>query len=50
VQIEKRAQLRIYRLNPEAMLEVEDWARQMTILWNKQFDSLDAFLEVQKQK
>jgi DNA-binding transcriptional ArsR family regulator len=50
VQVEKRAQKRIYRINPQAMLEVEEWAGQMMQLWTQRFDALDALLEVEKRK
>ena len=50
VQMEKRAQKRIYRINPEAMQEVEGWANQMIRLWNRRFEALDALLEVEKKK
>jgi len=50
VRMEKRAQQRIYRINPEAMLEMEAWARQMTELWNQHFDALDKLLQVEKKK
>ena len=45
VQMEKQAQFRIYRVNPAAMLALEEWARQMRQKWNGRLDSLDAFLE-----
>src|SRR5215472_9026113 len=50
VRMEKRAQQRIYQLNPDAMSELEGWARQMTQLWNERFDALDKVLEIEKQK
>jgi DNA-binding transcriptional ArsR family regulator len=50
VQVEKRAQKRIYRINPQAVLEVEQWAGQMIRFWNERFDALDALLEVEKKK
>ena len=50
VRVEKRAQQRIYRINPQAMLELEDWVRQLTRLWNERFEALDQLLEVEKQK
>ena len=50
VRVEKRAQQRIYTLNPQAMGQVEDWARQVTELWNKRFDTLDALLQEEKKK
>ena len=50
VRVEKRAQQRIYQLNPEAMRGLEEWARQMTQLWNQRFDALDKLLEAEKRK
>jgi hypothetical protein len=48
--MEKRAQQRIYQLNPDAMFELEGWARHMTQLWNQRFDALDEVLEAEKKK
>jgi DNA-binding transcriptional ArsR family regulator len=45
VQMEKRAQQRLYRLNPTIMLELEGWVGQLTQLWNDRFDALDAILQ-----
>jgi DNA-binding transcriptional ArsR family regulator len=39
VSVERRAQQSIYRLNPQAMLELEDWARRLRHLWNERFDA-----------
>ena len=50
VQMEKRAQQHIYRINPEAMLELEGWARQLTALWNGRLDALDKVLQAEKKK
>jgi DNA-binding transcriptional ArsR family regulator len=50
VQVEKRAQQRIYQLNPNAMDELEDWAHKMKELWNQRFDALDKVLEAEKRK
>lgn len=50
VKMEKRAQQRIYQINPEAMLELEDWSRQLSQLWNQRFDALDKLIEVEKRK
>lgn len=49
VRVEKRAQQRIYRINPEAMLELEEWAGQLRQLWNQRFDALDQVLEAEKR-
>lgn len=50
VRVEKRAQQRIYRINPEAMLELEEWARQLRQLWSQRFDALDQLIEEEKRK
>jgi DNA-binding transcriptional ArsR family regulator len=50
VRVEKRAQQRIYEINPDAMLEMEQWARRLRELWDEQFDALDRVLEAEKQK
>ncbi len=50
VQMEKHAQQRIYRINPQAMLELEGWARQLMELWNQRLDALDAVLQAEKKK
>jgi DNA-binding transcriptional ArsR family regulator len=50
VRVEKRAQQRIYRINPEAMLELEEWARQLRQLWDQRFDALDQLIEEEKRK
>jgi len=49
VVMEKRAQQRIYQLNPDAMGELEQWAQDITQLWNQRFDALEKVLEA-KQK
>ena|SRR5438270_5450309 len=50
VQMEKRAQQHLYRINPDALHEVEDWTRQLTTLWDERFDALDKVLEREKKK
>ena len=50
VRVEKRAQQRIYRINPEAMSEVEEWVQEMTRQWNARFNVLDKILEAEKRK
>ncbi len=50
VRVEKRAQQRIYSINPEAIHEVEDWAERVTQLWNQRFDALERLLEKEKKK
>jgi DNA-binding transcriptional ArsR family regulator len=50
VRVEKRAQQRIYRVNPEAMAEVEEFARGIRQLWHQRFDALDALLQAEQAK
>lgn len=44
IQMEKRAQKRIYQINPKA----KDWIKKMMILWNERFDILDKLLAEEK--
>ncbi len=50
VRVEKRAQQRMYQLNPDAMLELEKWAKQMAKAWDERFAALDAVLKEEKAK
>lgn len=45
VSVEKQAQRRIYRLNAAAVLEIENWARRMTEVWEQRLDALEKFLK-----
>jgi DNA-binding transcriptional ArsR family regulator len=49
VHVEKRAQQRIYQINPDAMSEIEEWAQKMTKHWNARFNVLDKILEAEKK-
>jgi len=49
VKMEKHAQQRLYQINPEAMLEVQDWSKNLAQLWNQRLDVLDELLKVEKQ-
>lgn len=50
VKMEKKAQQRIYTINPEAMLELEDWLKNMVDVYNKRFSAMDRLLEEAKKK
>ena len=41
VDMEKRAQKRIYKINPKA----KDWIKKMMLLWNERFDRLEEVLK-----
>jgi len=50
VQMEKRAQQHLYRINTNAMNELEGWAREISDLWNQRFDALDKVLQEEKRR
>ena len=50
VKMEKHAQQHIYQINPEAMLELEDWSKQLARQWNKRLDVLDELLKSEQEK
>jgi DNA-binding transcriptional ArsR family regulator len=50
VQMEKRAQQRLYKINPNAFAELEEWTDKLKKLWNERFDALDRLLELEKKK
>ncbi|MBC7899688.1 MAG: winged helix-turn-helix transcriptional regulator [Saprospiraceae bacterium] len=50
VRVEKRAQKRIYFINPEPMRELEKWVHQFALNLDYQYQALDRLLEIEKQK
>ena len=50
VRVEKRAQHRIYYVNPEPMKELETWIKQFSARAEDQFKRLDTVLEAEKAK
>ena len=50
VEMEKRAQKRLYRLNPHTLSQFEAWVQQMQQRWNERFDALDQVLGSEKKK
>ncbi|WP_040446747.1 ArsR/SmtB family transcription factor [Ktedonobacter racemifer] len=50
VEMEKRAQKHVYRLNPQMLSHFEEWVLQMKQRWSESFDTLDAVLEMEKKK
>jgi len=48
--MEKRAQKRVYRLNPQTLSEFEAWVTQTKQRWSERFDALDAVLEREQKK
>jgi len=50
VEMEKRAQKRLYRLNPQTLSQFEAWVQHMQQRWSERFDALDTVLESEKKK
>lgn len=44
VTMHKQAQQRLYRINPEALSELEQWSHRMRTTWSARFDQLDELL------
>jgi DNA-binding transcriptional ArsR family regulator len=40
VEVEQRAQWRIYRLRPEALVELDSWLGRYRVLWEQRLDAL----------
>jgi DNA-binding transcriptional ArsR family regulator len=50
VRVEKRAQKRIYYVNPEPMRELEKWIKQFAANMEERYQALDRVLEMEKQR
>ncbi len=50
VEMEKRAQRHVYRLNPKTLSQFEAWVAQTKQRWEERFSALDSVLEREKQK
>lgn len=50
VDMEKRAQSRIYTINTESLDELSDWINKMKGMWEKKFSRLDMLLEKIKRQ
>ena len=48
VEMEKHAQKRLYRLNPQTLSQFEAWVQHMQRRWSERFDALDTVLERQR--
>lgn len=45
LQMEKRAQRRLYTINPRSIDQVQQWAASMARLWSRRLDRLDRALK-----
>ncbi len=50
VNVERRAQQRIYHVNPEPMKELEKWIKQFAARTEKEFERLDTLLKKMKDE
>ncbi|MEO8972777.1 MAG: metalloregulator ArsR/SmtB family transcription factor [Ktedonobacteraceae bacterium] len=50
VEMEKRAQKHIYRLNLQKLAQFEQWVQQVQQGWSERFEALDAVLEREKKR
>jgi DNA-binding transcriptional ArsR family regulator len=50
VEMEKRAQQHLYRLNPQTLSQFEAWVKQVQQGWEDRFAALDIVLEREKKK
>lgn len=50
VRVEKRAQKRIYYVNPEPMRELEKWVKQFAANMEERYQALDKVLEMEKKR
>lgn len=50
VAMEKNAQQRLYKINPEAIADLEDWVVKMKKVWEDRFVRLDDILALEKRK
>jgi DNA-binding transcriptional ArsR family regulator len=50
VSVEKRAQQRIYTINPLKISELEEWLKKLTKQWEERFSRLDKILDIEKEK
>jgi len=48
--VERRAQKRIYAINTQSVMDMEEWAKHTLQMWNERFDALDRVLEEEKKK
>ncbi|MEO8800671.1 MAG: metalloregulator ArsR/SmtB family transcription factor [Polyangiaceae bacterium] len=50
VEVEPRAQQRLYALRPEPLREMHDWLERYRRLWDERFEELDELLQELKKK
>ncbi|HKX72625.1 MAG TPA: metalloregulator ArsR/SmtB family transcription factor [Candidatus Saccharimonadales bacterium] len=49
VNVTRQAQLRMYGINPEALTDIEAWAKTTRQIWETKLDYLDTLIQAEKQ-
>lgn len=50
VHVTRRAQQRIYAINPDPLLQMEGWIKRMTEMYDERYEALDRVLAAEKEK
>ncbi len=50
IQVEKRAQQRIYRIDTDAMVQFEEWSKSMRHRWSRRLDTFEAVMKAEMAK
>lgn len=50
IEVEKKAQYRLYSVNPVAIAELEEWTAGLRRLWERQMSALGKILDKQNEK
>jgi DNA-binding transcriptional ArsR family regulator len=50
VRMQKRAQQRLYQVNPDSLRELEGWARRMAGEYERRFDALERVAKAEQEK
>ncbi|MBB6731621.1 ArsR/SmtB family transcription factor [Cohnella zeiphila] len=50
IQVEKKAQQRIYRINTDTVAEFEEWSKSMRQRWSKRLDKFEAVVKAEMAK
>ncbi|WP_276356960.1 ArsR/SmtB family transcription factor [Cohnella caldifontis] len=50
IDVQKRAQQRLYRINTDTMTEVEEWSKSVRQRWSRRLDTLEAVLKAEMAK
>ena len=50
IDVEKKAQYRVYSVNPEAILELEEWTTSLRRMWERRFAALGKVVDRQNSE